>query len=333
MSNAFFERAEVKLSPSGGTGRGLPDNQVQDPTNSQSYNRYSYCLNNPLRYTDPSGWTSKDEEEEKKKVEDEYAQMYAEWYGRQVGADGLTNEQWLSLGSAGYRSPEYAQFLAESQAQMAATREYITAQENQYYQKFIQPFDNAGLPGILLPDVVVTGKPGNWHVDPITLGMAWNAVDDYQFGGNASKSRWNDVANLFGKYNAGYIADKNSSQLFPKQSFSKNKLVARYMVEGVGLWVLGMVNSGAGTVTGGLAITVQGQEHLVEMKYENYVQNGQGMGMYVINIDAPGAIPRAMLFNAVDGSSIGWYHTTVNGAPTMPYHIYLKFLRELNNVQ
>ena len=33
-----------------------PDNFVQDPTNTQSYNRYSYCLNNPLRYTDPSGW-------------------------------------------------------------------------------------------------------------------------------------------------------------------------------------------------------------------------------------------------------------------------------------
>jgi hypothetical protein len=32
-----------------------PDNYVQEPYNSQSYNRYSYCLNNPLKYTDPSG--------------------------------------------------------------------------------------------------------------------------------------------------------------------------------------------------------------------------------------------------------------------------------------
>ncbi|MDR2836879.1 MAG: hypothetical protein LBV69_11960, partial [Bacteroidales bacterium] len=31
------------------------DNYVQDATNAQSYNRYSYCLNNPLKYTDPSG--------------------------------------------------------------------------------------------------------------------------------------------------------------------------------------------------------------------------------------------------------------------------------------
>jgi hypothetical protein len=32
-----------------------PDNYVQDATNAQSYNRYSYCLNNPLKYTDPDG--------------------------------------------------------------------------------------------------------------------------------------------------------------------------------------------------------------------------------------------------------------------------------------
>ncbi|MRX41847.1 hypothetical protein GJU43_21400 [Flavobacterium sp. LC2016-23] len=32
-----------------------PDNFVQDPFNTQNYNRYGYCYNNPLRYTDVSG--------------------------------------------------------------------------------------------------------------------------------------------------------------------------------------------------------------------------------------------------------------------------------------
>ena len=32
-----------------------PDSYVQEPDNSQNYNRYSYCLNNPLKYTDPDG--------------------------------------------------------------------------------------------------------------------------------------------------------------------------------------------------------------------------------------------------------------------------------------
>lgn len=32
-----------------------PDNYVQLPDFSQSFNRYSYCLNNPMKYTDPEG--------------------------------------------------------------------------------------------------------------------------------------------------------------------------------------------------------------------------------------------------------------------------------------
>jgi len=36
-----------------------PDPIIQDPYNILSYNRYAYCLNNPLKYTDPSGYSSK----------------------------------------------------------------------------------------------------------------------------------------------------------------------------------------------------------------------------------------------------------------------------------
>jgi RHS repeat-associated protein len=38
-----------------------PDSIVPDPANPQSLNRYSYCLNNPLRYIDPSGHSPVDE--------------------------------------------------------------------------------------------------------------------------------------------------------------------------------------------------------------------------------------------------------------------------------
>lgn len=33
----------------------MPDNYVEDPNNTQNYNRYSYVLNNPLKYTDVTG--------------------------------------------------------------------------------------------------------------------------------------------------------------------------------------------------------------------------------------------------------------------------------------
>lgn len=33
------------------------DPQIQDPMNLQSYNRYAYVMNNPLMYTDPTGYS------------------------------------------------------------------------------------------------------------------------------------------------------------------------------------------------------------------------------------------------------------------------------------
>ena len=37
-----------------------PDPIIQDPLNTQSYNRYTYVFNNPLRYVDPTGFTCED---------------------------------------------------------------------------------------------------------------------------------------------------------------------------------------------------------------------------------------------------------------------------------
>jgi len=37
-----------------------PDSIVPDPSNSQAYDRYAYTFNNPVRYTDPSGYCSEE---------------------------------------------------------------------------------------------------------------------------------------------------------------------------------------------------------------------------------------------------------------------------------
>jgi RHS repeat-associated protein len=37
-----------------------PDNFVQAPGATQSYNRYGYCMNNPMKFTDPSGYLFKE---------------------------------------------------------------------------------------------------------------------------------------------------------------------------------------------------------------------------------------------------------------------------------
>ena len=39
-----------------------PDPVLQDPSNTQNFNRYSYCLNNPFKYTDPSGYAYYEDE-------------------------------------------------------------------------------------------------------------------------------------------------------------------------------------------------------------------------------------------------------------------------------
>lgn len=55
-----------------------PDNYIQDPYNTQNYNRYSYVLNNPLKYVDFSGEQTVDG----------------------VDQDGMTNTEQTALGSA-----------------------------------------------------------------------------------------------------------------------------------------------------------------------------------------------------------------------------------------
>lgn len=59
-----------------------PDNYVQDLFSSQSFNRYTYCLNNPLKYTDPSG--------------EEFVFQNSDGmeYGRARDLGGLTRADW-----------------------------------------------------------------------------------------------------------------------------------------------------------------------------------------------------------------------------------------------
>ncbi len=71
-----------------------PDIVVQFPENSQSYNRYSYALNNPLKYTDPSGWFIDEWELDRKTGKISWLndnKHYIERDGQQVEVDKLIN--------------------------------------------------------------------------------------------------------------------------------------------------------------------------------------------------------------------------------------------------
>jgi RHS repeat-associated protein len=72
-----------------------PDKYVQAPQFTQSFNRYSYCFNNPLNHTDPSGWYG----ENTSGGAGEYR------YGDPVGADGYTTSEWLFYSSPSRHNP------------------------------------------------------------------------------------------------------------------------------------------------------------------------------------------------------------------------------------
>jgi RHS repeat-associated protein len=52
---------------------------LQEPSNSQSINGYGYCLNNPLKYTDPSGYLTRPYS-----YENDFPSNYVEWWEQYV---------------------------------------------------------------------------------------------------------------------------------------------------------------------------------------------------------------------------------------------------------
>lgn len=59
-----------------------PDNYVQDPTTQQGFNRYAYCMYNPLKYVDPSGYRyfGYDETAYYRMIEEATQRVLHEWF-------------------------------------------------------------------------------------------------------------------------------------------------------------------------------------------------------------------------------------------------------------
>jgi RHS repeat-associated protein len=104
-----------------------PDNYVQSPDFTQSFNRYSYCLNNPLRYTDPSGdftefliagafFYLKGAHDNRDKVTGKWSWNPVSWFGKDntgvvVGLNTSTDFTNVNY-FAGFWSPDYSPVLS-----------------------------------------------------------------------------------------------------------------------------------------------------------------------------------------------------------------------------
>ena len=113
------------------------DNYVQDPGNTQNYNRYGYVLNNPLKYTDPNGWLTEEQKAEEarkaqKRAEEQGAQSLAmaNWFG-QNSADGVNNQQWMNLGGQGVNSQLYSSYVNQNRDEHNSAMNYAMQQIEQ----------------------------------------------------------------------------------------------------------------------------------------------------------------------------------------------------------
>jgi len=81
------------------TGRFLSaDPYITEPGNTQNYNRYSYVYNNPMKYVDPTGFST-------------------ETYNLNNGCTSTTNYSWVIAGSTYLNSPYGSGYISISVAQ------------------------------------------------------------------------------------------------------------------------------------------------------------------------------------------------------------------------
>jgi len=92
-----------------------PDVLVQSPDFTQDYNRYSYVLNNPLKYTDPSGYTRPPFFDdywneymylmkpglEMRLLAEENAEIFAEWFVKDVKGQWIRRENAVDVTGKG----------------------------------------------------------------------------------------------------------------------------------------------------------------------------------------------------------------------------------------
>jgi RHS repeat-associated protein len=92
-----------------------PDNYVQDPTFTQNYNRYTYCLNNPLKYVDPSGYVKLKTWDEFQDVVNNLMETGGSWNsetGYSYGNQGGGGDYGVPSGS-GFQGPGQPYMLGE----------------------------------------------------------------------------------------------------------------------------------------------------------------------------------------------------------------------------
>ena len=174
------------------------DNVIQDPTSTQNYNRYSYCLNNPLKYVDPSGY--------RMAAADQYRDLGADHFEMRIGnrdssgnhifgqsadnggADGGYSDYWTSLLSNMQNYPDGETNISISTQNNNGTMSFSYYTESRQLDNSVDP----GAPGagtmlggvsLIRTKHVFTinaqgGGGGNGYSDALYLANTLNSLYD-----------------------------------------------------------------------------------------------------------------------------------------------------------
>lgn len=202
-----------------------PDNIVQNPENVQTFNRYSYVMNNPLKYTDPSGWGGEggdgfinpspgiSAQYENSEAQATDNSVWNQWGGGWMGGGGGGGGGFSGGGSQGYTVNQYN----------------INTYTGYYYTSGLMtnfgwtPFTTP----LYLAEAIPSsgGGPGNgWSMPPSQFGSfgSGGSNSSYSFGGGgrsggrdngsggggnqgtAANSTYNNISNDVGAFGIGW---------------------------------------------------------------------------------------------------------------------------------
>jgi len=191
-----------------------PDNNLQ-ATNTQSFNKYSYCLNNPLKYTDPSGWCV-----EGANSSNEYGDGAGGW-SRGVYSFVTANMDYAPTLSQSYAAVQTFLFI---QAIMQANKQSVLAVINSY-TNCLSYFDEVSAGYNFL-----TGQ---------SYGVGYNYVVKQIAGKSFS------IADIFGACSIAHCANNTSNKIgqlrFYQNYFGVNYYISKDLGNAVSIPNLGVI--------------------------------------------------------------------------------------------
>ena len=187
------------------------DQYVQSPENSQGFNRYAYCMNNPLRYIDPSGWKMKPTPGRTSNSNDYYRDIYAyterayeprdfqnpyyeynmSFYGNMGGMSGGSGSGGTYYGSYGYNTA-YCSNSVYNYHFLSTMIALIQNWQNNPSRKAGKELLDAGINGLTVGELYgnLNGQSGyrnSYYTWTDANGNAHTAEALYEYvGGNAS---------------------------------------------------------------------------------------------------------------------------------------------------